>query len=191
MTAFVPPSEPESVKANILKKYLGILLWDDVVMTTDKDQVLSDSRAINRAHHEFVAKLLGNKAPQWRGEAKAGSGTEDDEMGVHIGDIYQNIQVPGQYPSSVVAGEAGIQMDQATQQPQGTGTPSGTSKLRNIAALACLAGSLVAGPSAYTELVALFNAAAEVKVIWDGKEITPGDSAAAGAEQSTTVGAEQ
>ena len=173
MTAFVSPATAEGVKANWLKKHLGLLLADSAVMIVDKQRVLSQSRAHNRWYHNYIAGLMGRDGPDWQGERTAADAGEDDM--IHVGDIYQNIQVPGQEPTAVAAGTAAVNMKATTN-----ATPSSTSsKLRNLIAIGCLASSLLAGPGAIAELGAILSGAAEIKVLWDGQEIKPGESASA------------
>lgn len=175
MTAFAPPSSVNGVAANALKKGLGLLQLDDLIKIDDAEWVLKDSRAANRAHHNNMARMQGSTAPAWE-EANA----EDDEMGHHVGDIYQNIQMPGVEPSAVVAGKAGVKM-------AAEAVAASPSKWKKALGAALLVVGAFAGPSAYTELAALLSAAAEVKVTWDGVEVKPGGTVEGNAEQSTST----
>jgi hypothetical protein len=175
MTAYAPPIGTEGVKANALKKYLGVLQLDHVIKIDDAEWVLKDSRAANRAHHENVARMQGSTAPAWEEQT-----AEDDEMGHHVGDIYQNIQFPGAAPEAIVAGKAGVKLAAGA-------VAAAPSKWKKAIGAALLVAAVFAGPSAYAELMALFSAAAEIKVTWDGKEIRPGDTAAGEAEKSITT----
>jgi hypothetical protein len=173
MTAYAPPVDVDGVKSSILKKWLGVLLWDLVVSTEDKAETLAASQATNRHYHEWIARLRGQEPPQWTGATTSAGTVEDDEMSVHIGDIYQNIEAPGS-PSAVVAGKAGVKLAQ-----------SKPSRLKRLLGIACVAAALLAAPSAYAELSALFSAVAEIKVLWDGQEIKPGESASGGAANTS------
>jgi len=174
MTAFAPPSSVNGVAANALKKAMGLLQLDDVIKIDDAEWVLKDSRAANRAHHENIARMQGSVAPAWEEQTD-----EDDEMGHHVGDIYQNIQFPGAAPEAIVAGKAGVKLAAGA-------VAAAPSKWKKALGAGLLVAAAFAGPSAYAELMALFSAAAEISVTWDGQEIAPGGTLEGSAEQSIT-----
>jgi hypothetical protein len=184
MTAFKPPSDVEGVKANMLKKMLGLLTADDAVMLEDRQRTLSMNRAQNRWHHDNMARMQGTEPPQWEPEQ---SDAEDDDMGIHVGDIYQNIQVPGTSPEAIVAGKAAASLKaEIAKAKAAAAAVEPTSKWKKALGAGLLVAAACAAPWAYTELVALFSAAAEIKVLWDGEEIKPGGTATGEAEKTTT-----
>lgn len=165
MTAYAPAMDTEGVKANALKKCLGVLIADDVVMLEDRQRLLAMSRAQHRAHVSWIHRLWGGNQPEWEGE---------DDM-IHVGDIYQNIQVPGEEPSAIVADRAVVKLKAPSKR--------GPSRVKRLAAVGLLCVAAWFAPAAIAELTALFSAVAEVKVLWDGQEIKPGDTASGGATQ--------
>jgi hypothetical protein len=146
----------------LTKKSAGLRQLYETILTDDARRVLRINRNDHRRHQARVARLAGES---YEGRLE----DEDDDM-IHVGDIHQTI-----YDGAPRAAESP------------PAKSSLTNWIANLALAAGCAGTALAAPAAWETIAAWLSAAAEVKVLWDGQEIKPGDSATA--ESSSEGGA--
>lgn len=161
----------ESQRAeNLEKKRIGLELAYEAVLTDDAAKILAYGRNKNRRHEANIALLGGREIKDQQ--------IEDEDDVIHVGDIITHQHMPGSAHASASA-------DASSPAPA---PPTGATKISKLAGAAALAaGTLGVGaslPAAIDAVQALTSAAAEVRVLWDGEEIRPGETATATEEQN-------
>jgi hypothetical protein len=157
----------ETLADYLRKKQFGLQVARQGVMIDDQAKVMAMTRNKERRHQSRIAALQGLK------NEPAQVFEEEDGM-IHVGDVVVHQHMPA--PQSPAATE--------TPAPDAP-TSSPVSKLGAIAAL--LAGVLGAGATGGAILGqagALSEGVAQLKVLWDGHEISPGQSAEGRATQT-------
>lgn len=163
----------ESQRAeNLEKKRIGLELAYEAVLTDDAAKILAYGRNKNRRHEANIALLGGREIKDQQ--------IEDEDDVIHVGDIITHQHMPGSAHASASA--------DASSSAPAPAPPTGATKISKLAGAAALAaGTLGVGaslPAALDAVQALTSAAAEVRVLWDGEEIRPGETATATGEQN-------
>lgn len=106
---------------NLLKKAGGLHLLHKTLMAQDAQAVLKDNRAANRKHGQIFQTGKKGTAPT--------SATQDEDMGIHVGDVHKEIHYHGGTTEQTIA-------------------QKGSSVLKKAAIGAALIGTGVAAPYA-------------------------------------------